>query len=540
MTHALFAVLVLAQAPPPGSLAAIEGRVVNALTGEPLNKAQLVLRPEGGSRTPGAARSDAGGAFVLEGLAPGRYRLTAQRNGFVSTEYGAGGARRSGTAITLAAGQRLRDLTFKLTPHAVVTGRIVDEDGDPVVHAQVEVRRFGYVQGRRRLMPAGGANTNDLGEYRIHGLAPGRYYISANHRLRSMAMMGGTLRVSGSEPGEQVYGITYYPGSTDPASAVMVSVGAGAQFRADMTLLRRPAVRVSGRLANLPAVRSGRNAVVHLASVDEFRIQRTSTTVQDAEGRFELHGVLPGSYVLAADWFEERKRLSARKRIEVGAADLEEINLVLAPGGEVTGRIQVEGTAELALGRMHLNLVPMGESLTMGGMGARINKDGSFKLDNAAPERYSVILAPLPENCYLKSVRVGEEEALETGLDLSRGGSVGPVTVVVSANGGQVEGVGVGQDQQPAPGATVVLVPDTQRREHSHLYKTAIADQYGRFSMKGIAPGDYKLFAWDHVERGAYQDPEFLKPVEDRGEAITIRENSRETAQLKVIAEEGQ
>src|SRR5712692_2940455 len=109
----------------------------------------------------------------------------------------------------------------------------------------------------------------------------------------------------------------------------------------------------------------------------------------------------------------------------------------------------------------------------------------------------------LPENYYAKAARWSDKDVLETGLDLT-GGVAGALEVVFSSDGGQVEGVVLNVAEQPATAATVALVPDGPRRAQTRLYKGITTDQYGRFTIKGIAPGGYKLFAWEDVEEGAY------------------------------------
>jgi hypothetical protein len=126
-------------------------------------------------------------------------------------------------------------------------------------------------------------------------------------------------------------------------------------------------------------------------------------------------------------------------------------------------------------------------------------------------------------------------DALESGLDTSQG-AAGTLEITISSNGGQIEGSAADSKEKPASGAVVALVPDAPRRERLMLFKMAMSDTTGHFSITGVAPGEYKLFAWDQIEEGAYQDPEFLKPYENQGEAVTMREGSRETAQLKVIS----
>ena len=154
--------------PPPPSQApetkpedrcVIEGQVFSAATGEPVKKANLILRradvsPSSGNiPTSYSTVTDAGGSFAMKDVDPGQYRLSVTRTGFVTGEYGARGPQRPGTTLTLAAGQHLQDVNFRLTPHAVIVGRVVDEDGEPVAGAQVQAMRYRYIQGRKQLQP---------------------------------------------------------------------------------------------------------------------------------------------------------------------------------------------------------------------------------------------------------------------------------------------------------------------------------------------------------------------------------------------------
>src|SRR5207237_2109676 len=175
----------------PEDLSALDGQVVNATTGQPLGKAALTLRRVDGRPGPpgvgGAARSysatsDTSGRFNIPGIEPGKYRLSATRTGFVALEYGARDYAQGGTTLALDPRQRMGDVTVRMTPNGVITGHVVDEDREPVAFLQVQAMRYRYSQGRKQLVPFGSANTNDIGEYRIFGLPPGRYYISVSAR----------------------------------------------------------------------------------------------------------------------------------------------------------------------------------------------------------------------------------------------------------------------------------------------------------------------------------------------------------------------
>jgi hypothetical protein len=162
-----------------------------------------------------------------------------------------------------------------------------------------------------------------------------------------------------------------------------------------------------------------------------------------------------------------------------------------------------------------------------------VTDDGTFKLKLPMPDRYSVNVYPMPDGCYVKSIRYGDTEYPNGVIDLSRGVAGGELTVTIATNGGQIDGTVTDAKDQPAGTATVVLVPD-QRDFHS-LYDVARLDQNGHFTIKGIKPEKYKLFAFDEVEWGQYEDADFLKPFEDKGEEIEVHGGDKSTKDLKLI-----
>ena len=512
---------------------AIEGQVFNNATGEPLKKVQILLVGLGSSAdAPLGALTDTSGRFTITDIPPGRFALTAERAGFIRVAYSGPGTGRRVGALNLSAGQHLKDIVFRMTPQGVVSGRVLDEDGDPVAGVQVQAMRNGYAQGRRTLLPAGSAATNDIGEYRLAGLPPGKYYITASY--------GAVASMSRGNP-EEGYAPTYYPGTADPAAAAPVQIFPGSQMRGvDISLTRTRTVRVSGRVANPgAAVGSSRSVMVFLMPRDGgMRGFNTRNSTMAKDGRFEIRGVLPGSYLIAAHWYDDGKRSIASQPVEVGADGLDNIALTMAPGFEVPGQVKVDGSRETNFRGTQVLLVPANEMAFGGALGGRVQEDGSFVLTNASPDHYRVQVAGMPEGCYLKSARLGENDMLENGATLTAG--AGPLDITLSAEGGQVEGAALDAAQQPAAGATVVLVPDERRRQRIDLFRTAPSDQNGRFSINGIAPGDYKLYAWQEVEQGAWQDPEFLKQYEKGAESVSIEEKTRLAVQLKLLPGEAQ
>ena len=229
---------------------------MNAANNEPVNRVRLMLRhtdnPSGGSGSPAAytTLTDDHGKFAMKGIEPGKYTFSAQRAGFVDTSYGARRRRPRRRHPHATTGQQLSRVLFRMTPHAVIAGRILDQDGDPVQSVSVRAVRYPIHDGKRELATSANALTDDLGEYRIFGIAPGRYYLEATYALVGMRMSG---RRSAAKPVEESYIPTFFPGTADVGTATTIEVAAGAQLGGvDFILFKGRAVRVRGQLT-LPA-----------------------------------------------------------------------------------------------------------------------------------------------------------------------------------------------------------------------------------------------------------------------------------------------
>ncbi|MBV8820610.1 MAG: carboxypeptidase regulatory-like domain-containing protein [Acidobacteriaceae bacterium] len=226
--------------------------------------------------------------------------------------------------------------------------------------------------------------------------------------------------------------------------------------------------------------------------------------------------------------------MSGRAKVEVVSDNVDGVVLTLQKMAPLNGKIVVEGGGEISLGMIGVYLTAKEPGVGAPGS-ARSAADGTFQLQ-VWPEHYDVHLQGLAGNTYIKSIHFGEADVTATGLDLSQGVPPGDLTVRISKAGGQVDGSVVDGQEQPVPGAMVVLVPGTERRSNADLYKVTKTDAAGKFTLHGIAPGEYELLAWDEVEFGAWQDPDFLKQYEARAEKVTVQEDSRENKRLTVIA----
>jgi hypothetical protein len=260
---------------------------------------------------------------------------------------------------------------------------------------------------------------------------------------------------------------------------------------------------------------------------------RLGGSARENDGRFELRGVAPGQYVLTAALFADNIFHSARTPIDVGAANVDDLELALVPGGELKGVLRVDGGAPLRMSGVRILLQPRGEVSFGGGMEG-VKEDGSFTLRNVSLDEFTIGVTGLPENFYVKSVRLGETDITHRTLDLSHGSGAG-LELVVSPKAASFEGTVAGDDGKPSPGSQVVLVPEGELRRQASLFRTATSDAQGAFSLRGIPPGEYRAFAFQDVETGAWFDPEFLAPLEGAAEKVTLGESAVVTRPLKAL-----
>jgi hypothetical protein len=454
----------------------------------------------------------------------------------VGQTYSPQGSPNRNAPLALANGQHLKEMVFKLTPQGVISGRILDEDGDPLANVEVQCLVYSYQRGKRALVNHAGSSTNDLGEFRLFGLGPGKYVISATDQSRDIFDPERTVGTAQTILDAEARGATiYYPTGTNPEGASSLEITPGAQISGiNMTLTRVHAVSVKGHVSiKSAAAQRNMNIMLTARGVNGFR---TFVRGIDVQGNFELRGVAPGSYFLHANYSEDNKQYSARLPLEVGNSNIEGVELELHPAAEVEGRLEIEKNGDLK--NLRMNVLLQSQLTDRGGSGTVVKDDKTFKLENIIPDLYDINVFPLPEGFYLKSIRLGKQDVTETGADLSQGVSGGQMIITLNPNGGQIDGTVQNAKGDPAAGATVTLIPNAEHQSISWLYQTANTDQNGHFTIKGARPGEYKIYAWEDIEQGAQQDPDFVKPHESLGETVSVKESGHETVQLKLISSE--
>jgi hypothetical protein len=520
--HWLFA----QQSPAEVKKASIAGSILST-TGDPLREAQISLRrAEGGVESSYAAVSDTAGAFRLNDIEPGKYSLYVQRNGYVQQQYNSRKGR-SGSILTLANGQELSGMVMKLVPQGVISGKVTDEDGAPVPQCGVQVLSQRYVQGRRQFHPTGRAQINDLGDFRVANLAPGKYMLSVACHIKTAGLTKAGLPAEAPEEG---YATTYYPRIIDMAQAT------GNEVRGiDLRPVKAGTHHIRGKVidgaTNLPA----HEVFVSLVRSDAgpmYQMGTNGAAVRNAAGAFDIGSVLPGSYLLIANRMDGDSQSITQQPVDVGSQNINDLTVTIGSGFQLSGQIKVEANETVDLSAVRLFLEPA-NGLPVGGAMLQVKHGGAFTGANVSALKYRLRTMNMPDGTYLKSIRMGSQEIGDSLIDLTNG-APHPIELIFSAKAGQINGT-VEYEKQPAANAAIVLVPEASKRDQFSLFKQSTADQNGAFTVKSLPPGEYTLFSWEEIEDGAWQDPEILKKYEAHGIKVKVADGSSATAKVKMI-----
>ena len=541
----LFSIGLRAQSSPPPTGAAptdkqtcsVSGTVGRQDTGDPLKKARVTLVTHENWEDSVFDITDSQGHFSLDALPCASYLLTVSHPGFVEASFGQRKSADPGAILTLAPGQKMTGLFFKLQRASVITGHVFDENGELVQGALVRVLRP-TGRGKRQDAPEIGTSvTNDLGEFRIYDLSPGRYYVAVTYDPWS-AREGFDAK-----PRQRLfkkgYPITYFPNTTDPSKAQTLALTPGQElasidFRMELAAMNT----VSGKILNPPSVntiRGDMNIYMSPRGPGLLAPETIDTHSVAKDGTFILHRVPPGSYHLQAVYFDRDKLepLYVARELEVAEADVEDVTLAFAPSFATNGRVKWEGNKQEDISKFTVFLSPVdAESGSV--KHSEVKPDGSLLFRSVNESEYRPLIRGPNSDCYVKSARVGSTPMVDGKIPIHSGAD-NSLEIGISCRAPHLDGQVLTGDSLPAVGVFVVLVPEQRLREQSSNYATAKTDQNGQFRLKGILPGDYKLFSWDSVEEDDWYDADFLKPYDNKGVPIHLEEGDHKSIALSLI-----
>jgi carboxypeptidase family protein len=520
--------------PEPG---AIEGTVYSNATGQPLRRAQVVLRAADTGNGGRFQTTDDNGKFSFPTVAPGRYSITVQRDGFLKLSAGRVGSYKMPPVFFVRSGEKIRGLDFKMVPAGVVSGKVKFDDAEPAVNVAVQLYREYYDRGRHGYLVAASGFTNDRGEYRLAGLEQGAYYVAALYQGPAQPPDADEqVRTgdSGKRPQDLSYAVTFFPEVQKMADAVAVHVGPGEEVGGmDIFLTLVHTARIHGRVSSALSGKTIAGPSLALRWNDPDNTGSVSAPVNvsyDQDQNFEIKGVTPGPYLLITTGNDDGKSLSARTPISVGDEDIADLDIVIGPEKEWQGAVRMEGDEPAATGLLVM-LEP--RRPTAFPNRSQLGRNGEFSVTVSPNETYDLYVLNAPDDAYLKSIQVGNSDRLASGLEAGPGDAPSKLDVVLSTRGGQVSGEAVTANDPSivATGAAIMLIPDPPEGR-VQTYKTAFADEYGSFLMRGVAPGDYLLVAWMDQPPCQIYNPDDLAACRAVGVRVTIAEGGGESVQV--------
>lgn len=561
--------------------ATISGRVTTD-TGAPIRRAEIRATSNGGLTR--FTTTDTDGRYLVRDLPAGDFTLHVSKSGFVPLYFGQRMPFERRTTLQLRPGTRV-SADVRLPRAGAITGRIVDRTGEPVMGVRVQALRRRMVDGLRGLQATGAADTtDDQGSYRVYGLPPGEYYVAATPRR--------VEDVTGRPAAGTILGRStpiYYPGTANRDEAQRITVDVSGESRADLVLTEVRTSRVSGIVLTsngTPATGAMVSLLSRDLSVGGGDPADGLTPLQlmddaDAEGRFDIQGVPPGSFTLrvntrpsislpfdpATQRFTARPVLPPMETAIVPVTvdgDVAGLTVSTSPGGTVDIVLVPDQGVSAPLPDNVRVTVRMGDRSELGlmtmshGNGAsNIDIRGSIQanalellapagggpvpgqgmLTLPAPARVSV--DGLPANWALKAVLLGNEDVTDQPI-APRDGQTKTLRVVltdkITAVVGSIASSSFTDNGNSAQGVVLVFADDEKRWSYpSRFIRTARSDR-GRFEVMGLPPNEeYRAVAVDYLEDGEEYDQDFLKRMRQRAARFTLRDGEQVALDLRLV-----
>ena len=506
--------------------------------------------PASGAIPDVTATSAADGSFHFDSVAPGTYFAVVESNGFVGT-----GSRAALRPVSVSAGQQVTNVTISLTPQGTISGKVVDGDGNPQAGARVEAFTEHLIRGKGQLYRVSQATAGKSGEYSLGRLPPGKYYLAAD--VPSKPKQAKSPAEGGQPPLELVR--TYYPKSLSLEDAATVDVQSGQDFSGTNIEMRRVLTHhIQGKVDGLSgsAVQRDTLFLAPKAGIQSAGFGRRGKL--GADGSFSFDAVVPGEYTLrlignepnpgAASHFMLRRHLLARQEVEVGASDVDGLDLEVIPPITVSGRVTLDGMENPNFSQVHITLSPAADDLSFGSyQNVRVAADGHFSLENLSPAKYVVHAIGGPPGAYVKSLTFNGEDLLTQPMDLSQGGG-GEMNVSLHSGLAEVDGTVQSSDQPSriplasptggqaaSPFPMVVLIPSKLAPDGTGWLVGPVQPS-GSFTMQNVRPGEYTAFAVEKFDGSLWQNPSFLKEMQTEGIGIDVGENDHKQVQLSTIS----
>jgi len=529
------------QRPAQTGTAVIRGRVFAGDTKRPLRRARIIVSaPELGADGRNTS-TDADGRYEIADLPAGRYTLRVSRSGYLTLRYGQRRPLEPGKPLQLLDKQVVENVDFVLPRMSVINGRITDEFNDPIEGVSVYALRSMYFNGRRQLVPtgSGGMRTDDTGQFRLLGLAPGVYFVTASTRETWTVNRNGVKQVMGYAP-------TYFPGTTRVGDARRVTLRLGEESgNIDFSLVAGRAATLSGTAFDSHGRPYSNVGVREEVRGDAFASFGTiASAIVASDGTFTIRNVPPGEFTLeAVSRRDSAEPDAALLTVVVDGVDIDNLSLTGSAGGTVVGQVITEDGAAPALPRLRISVTErtsgQPDPALLGAFrnpgSADVNADGTFTIKGVFGR--SRLRLTLPDGWALKAVLHDGRDIAELPIELRSGETLSGVQVIVTKRMTSVTGQLVDEKGSPlTDGTVVVFAADSSRwAEDSRFVRSARPDQQGQWRIRGLPPGEYLAVAVESIEDGQWNEPEYLESIRRFGQKVTLVEAGEQTVALKLV-----
>jgi hypothetical protein len=539
--------------PPRVGTSTLTGRVVDGITGAPVPRARVRISGGGGPRP--SVVTDASGNFVFARLPAGPYTLTIDKASYQSASHPerARGMRPTAKPLVLQEGQALDPISIALYRGGVITGRVLDGNGEPLESAQVRAFKVPRVAAGSRPQPGNGTTTNDLGEFRLARLETGSYFLMA---VPQRSPVLDELGPDGKLQPQPQPAPAYYPSVVGIDQAQPISVQRGQTVSGiDITTGEVFIGVVAGTVVDQTGQPVTRNTQISITTVENsgFGGSGTSTSVRP-DGTFRAR-LAPGDYIIEARFTPPasvaggEQDMVGREPVTVTSGGSETLLITLGAGAAASGRVVFEGISPPPqnLGQVRIPLVSTnGRSCTA--RPAQIAPDWSFTVEGLIGTCTSQSFGL--GRWMLKAVLHQGEDLLDRSVTFKSGQQYRDVQVVftdrrseivfrVSAEGGQTtrEYVAIVFPADPTrwsapPGSSAarafvppqagMAVMETPASAAAPTARAPVIPPPRREALSGLRPGEYLAVAVDNMEYEDMRDPAVLKKLAAVASPITL------------------
>lgn len=517
--------------------ATVEGVVVNEITKEPIRRVEINLQKQGRGGNPYSGVTDAAGKFKIENIDAGDYYVMLRKGGFLMSRANYG---MSGRVLKLTAGASLTGLRFSMQPQAIITGRVLDDEGEPVQGVFVMLLRYGWDRGSFRAFGTSRPQqTNDRGEFRFTDVQPGKYYLMADVRRMGPSAGAPPDAPAAANAPRTAFVSTYFPNAPEFAQAARIEVQAGQELSGrDIALRKERVVRVSGKVLDASGA-PVKNGSVNLTPLEGASGFGGVSAMVDDKGAFSSDRVPPGQYnARAFRWGGDVSERSAAVPVAVGDGGVQNLVLQVQPALEAKGAFVLEGSdrKDYDFTTSSVNLQAAGDDIYYSFGYAQVKKDGTFTLNGVTAGRSTVEANLGSDEGYVKAILLGSEDVYGKEVDGAAVAAAG-LKIVIRLDSATVSGtVEIPEERKAAlKSPSIVLLPADARLRESDSRHVAQLNQNNGYELKNLRPGDYIAFAFEEYDYASLQDPEVFAAIASKGTKVSLAANESRSLDLKIL-----